>query len=196
VVEAEGACPWGTCPDPPRADAVEAQLLSEAKTFDNQVNMFQLPEDTPIRVKTPLDPGDLLLLSERLQTECSITIEGNGGVIFYKSSKAREASVFAEEGDQITYRTHPGVNEVMASVRELNGVLVGKTDMVIVSRGVDGSVADMKYTVAQAQELLGLLDQGNKQEFLRRIEARYQAKRYTIVGTVLEENMRKQGMIP
>src|SRR5262245_35758546 len=122
-VRATGTRRWGNCLDPVRADALEAQLLVEARSFGFQKQLSLLPVNTPVRVTTPLDPGDLLLVSEKQQTEHSVTVEANGDVIFYRSSQGDEAKIFAASGDQIHFHTHPGTNEVMPSPEDLAAAL-------------------------------------------------------------------------
>ena len=196
AVRATGTRLWGACPDLVRADAIEAQLLAETTMFRSQSGYTQLPVNTPVQVKTHLDPEDLLLLSEKQGTEHSSTVESNGEVIFYRSSAGDEAKIFAAWGDQIHMHTHPGTNEVIPSPEDLMAALTSKTDMMIVSRRANGGVASMTYTPAEAQELADLLQNGDKKGFLTKIHDRYQAEGLSIAGTTLEENMKLQGMIP
>jgi proteasome lid subunit RPN8/RPN11 len=195
VVRADGTRPWGPCRDPIRADAVEAQLLSEAQSFSFQVNYSEIPVDSFFHIRTVISTEDLVLVSENWKTECSISVAPTE-VQFYRSSVTDIAKIEVKPGDVISYHSHPGINEVMASVDDLKGMIKGQTDMVIVSRRADGGVAEMKYTVTEAQELLDLLAQGDLKGYFSRFEAKYHAQKLDTTGTVLEENMRKQGMIP
>ena len=123
-------------------------------------------------------------------------MEGDGGVIFYRSSQGDEAKIFAAPGDTISLHTHPGINEVMPSLDDLKAATKSQTDMVIVSRRADGGVATMKYTPAEAQELEDLLTAGDVKGFLSKIHDRYKAEQLDISGTILQENMQKTGMNP
>jgi hypothetical protein len=205
VVRSSTTQPWGSCPDPAQADALAAQLLTEAKSVSSLQNYPDLPSNTPVRVLTELNKEQLLLLSERFQTEVSSSVEGNQrGVIFYRSSQLDEAKNFVEPGDLESIHTHPGINEVMPSPEDLRATLgIGQNwqasptaDMIIVSRGVNGTVVDMTYTVAEAQTLYTLLQNGDTVGFLRQIDQRYQAAGLKIDGTALQASMRRYKMIP
>jgi hypothetical protein len=164
-VRTAGLRPWEPCADPVQAANVEAQLLSEAQSFNWQSTYAELPVDSFTHVRTVITPENLLLVSEKLQTECSLSV-AKTEVQFYRSSLTDKARIDARAGDVITYHTHPGVNE------------------------------EMKFTPTQGQELLDLLNQGDKKGFLTRIADSYQAEGLDIHGTLLEDNMRNQGMIP
>jgi hypothetical protein len=195
VVRADGSRPWGPCLDPVRADAVEAKLLGEAQSFSWQTNYTQIPEDSFFHVRSVISTEDLVLVSEKWQTESSISVAPTE-TQFYRSPLAAEAKIDVHPGDVMSYHSHPGINEVMASTDDLKAVIKSNTDMMIVSRRVDGGVAEMKYTVVEAQELLDLYNQGDLKGYFTRFEAKYRAEQLNTKGTVLEENMRKQGMIP
>ena len=79
VVRASGIRPWGSCPAPTRADALEAQLLNEAQSHSFQSGMLQLPVNFPTRVNTPLDSENLLLLSEKQRPSTQAPWKGTEG---------------------------------------------------------------------------------------------------------------------